>query len=202
MLETMKDGIYRIIFPFEEIYTTAFVLTNGHEAAVVDSGNSAEDAENEVIPVLQQLAVPIQYIVTTHAHQDHSGGRERLMQEYPCAVCVDFFDGSAWKDGDLLWGRFQLLHLKGHSADGLVLYDIQTKTLLSGDALQQHGISKYRNGITNHAEYLRDIERVRAMDVDTIIASHHYDPCGCLAEGQKAVKRCLDECLVYWSMTR
>ncbi len=193
--EKLKKGLYRIVIPFENIYTSAYVLTVKSEAALVDSGISVNDAEDYIIPFVKNLGLTVKYIVSSHSHSDHIGGRKRLIKEYPKAECVDFFEANRWQDGDMLFDRFMLLNLKGHSLDGLVLYDIKTKTLLSGDSLQQYGIGKYRNGVQTRKEYLKDIERLRTLDIRTVIASHDYDPLGYLIEGKEKVSNMYDVCI-------
>ncbi len=192
MIEKINDNIYRIVIPFEDIYTSAFLLVSGSEVAILDSGDSPEDAEAYIIPAIREMGLTVRYIVTTHNHSDHCGGRARLIAEYPDAVCVQFFGEGAWREGDALFSRFRLVAMQGHSPDGLAVYDTVTKTLLTGDAIQQRGVDKYRSGINDLAAYGRDIEKIRHMDVDIMVASHNYDPHGYIARGKAEIDACLD----------
>ncbi len=194
MLEALADGIFRIVIPFEELYTSVFVLVEGEKAAVVDSACGEHDVETYILPALRTLKKEVSYIVTTHSHSDHAGGRDALLKAFPKAACVQFFGGSPWGDGDQLLGRFRLLSMKGHTPDGLAIYDEKTKTLLSGDTLQQHGIGRYRDGISDRVAYRTDIMRVRDMELVLLIASHDYDPFGFLARGEKQIEAVLSDC--------
>ncbi len=72
-MKQVKDGIYKIEIPFYDIYTSSFILTNGNEAIVLDSGDSEKDAEEYVIPAIEALGVTPKYLVSSHTHQDHHG---------------------------------------------------------------------------------------------------------------------------------
>ncbi len=195
MLEKLSDGIYRICIPFDDIYTTAFVLVTDDAVAVIDSGESAHDAEKYIIPELNSLEKDVRYIIATHSHSDHSGGEKRLVEEYKSATRVNFSKASPFKDGDILLSRFKLISARGHSDDGLMIFDTHSDVLITGDALQQRGISKYRGGVTNPEEYLKDIERVRSLSPSILIASHDYDPFGYIARGKDEIEALLKECI-------
>ncbi len=195
MYQNINDGIYRIIIPFEDIYTSAFILMEKGATVIFDSGTSASDAENYIIPAVSALGVNVKYIATSHSHSDHAGGRFRLIEEYPEAERADFFESSLFKDGDVLLGRFELINLKGHTKDGMAIYDLKTKTLLTADDLQQKGIGKYRNGISDRVEYLKDIEKIKALLPEVLIASHDYDPLGYIAKGKDEIDKLLSLCL-------
>ncbi len=57
MLEKLKEGIYRICIPFEDIYTSAYILIEKNDAIIFDSGNSDKDAEAYIIPEVSKFKV-------------------------------------------------------------------------------------------------------------------------------------------------
>lgn len=57
MLEKLKEGIYRICIPFEDIYTSAYILIEKNDAIIFDSGNSDKDAEVYIIPEVSKFKV-------------------------------------------------------------------------------------------------------------------------------------------------
>lgn len=192
-----KDGIFRIKIPFETIYTSSFVLTEGRDAVVYDFGSSDYDSETYIIPELDALGVNVRYLAVSHAHGDHCGGIGAMMKKYPSAKVLHM--GRQWSDteavdGEVVLGHFKLIALKGHSDDGMAILDTKTNSLVSGDTLQVWGVDRWKTYFTDYELYIETIEKVRALDVDTIIAAHEYEPCGYIAEGKKSVAVYLDEC--------
>ncbi len=197
MTEKLKDGIYRIRIPFESIFTSSFVLAEGDDAIVCDFGSSDSDASTYIIPELASLGVDVKYLAVSHDHGDHSGGIGAMMARYPYAKVISMSDkwGERAHDGDILLDRFKLIHLMGHSDDGMAILDIKTNTLVSGDTLQVWGVDRWKTFFTKYDLYIETLEKVKELAPDTIIAAHEYEPCGAVAEGYEQISLFLDECL-------
>ncbi len=200
--EELVSGIYRLKVPFEAIYTSVFLLRTSEADILLDGGPSPENAENHVLPALQKENANICLIVRSHCHGDHSGGVERIAEAFPAAriglMEDDFPQNGKYirlHDGDMLAGRFQVLHLPGHTRECLALLDTESKTLLSADSLQAKGIGKYGVSFTDRPAYLQSVERIRRLGVERIIASHAFAPYGFQAVGQQAVGVYLDACV-------
>lgn len=196
MIEKLKDGIFRIKIPFDKIYTSSFLLVEENDAVIYDFGSNRSDAEKYIIPELDALNVTVKYLAVSHDHGDHSGGIDAMMAKYPDAKVISM--GRKWGepscDGDVLLNSFKLVSLKGHSNDGMAILDMRTNTLLSGDTLQVWGVDRYKTYFTAYAPYIETLEKVRALGVATIIASHEYEPCGAIAEGEEQISVFLEEC--------
>ncbi len=193
MIEKMKEGIYRVCIPFENIYTSAFILVDGQNAIILDSGSSDRDAERYIIPGVTELKVTPMYLISSHNHSDHCGGINALKKAYPNAKELSFEKHSI-RDNQTFFKRYKALNLKGHSDDSLAIFDIKTNTLLSGDCLQMYGVDKYRMGVADKGEYLKTIDRVSALRPVCIIASHEYEPLGSIVEN-KDVEKFLQICV-------
>jgi hydroxyacylglutathione hydrolase len=86
--------------------------------------------------------ISVTHVVNTHGHPDHTNGNARAVEltEAPVAAHVDaptppdvrLVDG-----GDLPVGgmRLRVLHVPGHSADHVVLYEPSYGLLMTGDLL-------------------------------------------------------------------
>ncbi len=198
MLEKLKEGIYRICIPFENIYTSSFILTENNDAIILDSGSNDEDAQRYIIPEITKLGVSVKYLVSSHSHGDHHGGINALKKTYPDAVpslfSKRFTDSYILSDGEMLLGRFQVLNLKGHSEDCLAMLDTKTKTMISCDCLQLQGVGRYPTYINNFPEYTKTLNRVRELNLETIVASHDYEPLGYIANGQSEIEEYLKIC--------
>ncbi len=200
MLEQLTDGIYRICIPFERIYTTSFVLTHEGKTMVADTGSCQEDVEAYILPALEALGVKPDYIVISHFHWDHSGGLQAIMEAFPDAT-IGTFSGERnggryhhFVDGEVLFHRFQMLHLPGHSEDSLGIYDLKIKALLSFDCLQKFGLDRFGTGVWDYATYRKTIQRVRRLAPIEIIAAHDYVPDGYRAIGADDVEVFLANC--------
>ncbi len=200
MLEKLSDGISRLKIPFEDLYTSVFLLEYGEERLLLDSGSNASDVKNYLLPMLQGRG--IQGIICSHLHADHCGGVQALLQAYPHT----WVGGMATKtpypkertrlllDGEILLNDYQIVATSGHTADCLGVLELSTKTLLSCDSLQLQGVGKYRCSVEDKNAYLATIEKIRAMGVERIIASHDYEPLGVQATGRREVEAYLNAC--------
>ncbi len=202
MFEKIVDGIWQLKVPFEDIYTSVFVLNTKQGCILADCATNGSDVQTYIVPALERENFVPEILLCSHTHSDHAGGMETLIQTYPKAtvafceknVCYNCEKIHDLQDGEVLLERFEVLNLKGHSSDSIAIYDRLTKGLLSFDCLQQKGISRYRNGVTDPKAYLEDIERIRKISPQYILASHDYEPLGALAVGADAVNALLEYC--------
>ncbi len=192
-MEKLYDNVYRILIPFENVDTSVFVFVHGDECIIADAATTDKDVYTYIIPQIEDMGLSPKYLVSSHTHGDHFGGMPTLEAHYPNAALLSFEKGNI-SDGDSLYGRYKLLNLKGHCPDSLGILDCDTNTLFSFDSLQLRGIDIYRGGVTDGIEYRKSIGRLRALNLNKIIASHDYDPYGYFATGEFEVKRYLDEC--------
>lgn len=209
-LSQVTPHIYRLVIPFLDIYTTVFFVSTEQGAVLFDTGTYPSDIDGYIVPALKELAITpesLKYVIVSHNHRDHGGGLARFAQLYPgtaivagSGTCGERVPGRqilTAKDGDLLLEDLQVVSMPGHTADCIGLLDRRTKTLLSGDALQLYGIYGSGNwgaNITLIPEHLAMTQRLEQMDIETVIASHDYHPCGFRADGSEAVHNYISQC--------
>jgi len=141
-----------------------FAACGSTPATVVDTGY-ARHAEMTLALVDQALnGAPLQRIVNTHLHSDHCGGNHALQARYapttyvpaPSLTAVQAWDEDKLSyrstgqlcerfdvDGAIAPGdtvelgqaRWQVHAAPGHDPDAVLLFEPQTRTLISGDAL-------------------------------------------------------------------
>lgn len=195
-------GIYLIEVPFEDIYTAVFAVTDGTDLVLVDSATTADDVDMQILPALHALGFdgPPTALLLTHPHGDHAGGAKRLREHFPnlpvyCPAPLKTLEVLPVTEETPLPCGLAALSLPGHTATSVAYLHRPSGTLLSGDCLQQRGVSRYTNGIGYPEAYRASVERLRELPLARIIASHEYVPLGSRAEGREEIDRYLDECL-------
>jgi glyoxylase-like metal-dependent hydrolase (beta-lactamase superfamily II) len=187
-------GIYRLKVPFENIYTSVFLIKAEDGDILVDCATTDQDVDEHIAPALQQLGTDIskvKKIVITHKHGDHAGGLERVLQLSPNIEVV--------KSVVALDKNLSTYAMAGHTVDCIGVLDMRTHTLISGDGLQGAGVDKYRCYLRDSSAYLETINRVKNDErIENILFSHAYEPWNCdTAYGRATVDMCLSECLKY-----
>ncbi len=196
----INDAVFVLRVPFEKIYTSIFLLKNQHGCMLVDGAASADDVKRYVIPALERLKAFPSAVIRSHSHHDHSGGVDFLAAYFKAKIglCEDGFpnDGRYFKicDGDVLLERFEILNLRGHCDEGIAIYDRMTKTLLSFDCLQAEGLEGYGVNINDREKYRLSVERLKKMDIESVIASHSFLPFGAQVNGRSEVCKLLSAC--------
>jgi glyoxylase-like metal-dependent hydrolase (beta-lactamase superfamily II) len=149
--------------------SNTIVIRGSDSAAVVDSGYWTHAAQTLELVERTARGCPLSLLVNTHLHSDHCGGNAALQGRYrelrtlippgqaPVVAvwdevaltyqptgqhCPRFrFDdtlrvGSSARLGDLSW---EVHAAPGHDPHSVVLFEPQSRTLLSADALWQNG---------------------------------------------------------------
>lgn len=188
-------NIYRLKVPFMSVYTSVFLIKNPNGNILIDCATTDQDVDEVIIPALKRQSVSlndIKYLVLTHDHSDHAGGKNRLLQLNPTIKVVDkiqkdFIDG------------LTLYELKGHTLNCIGVFDKNSSTLISGDGLQGAGIGKFRCLLDSKEGYLKTIENLKLdKKVENILFSHEYEPWYVNGVfGRKMVEKILSDCLLY-----
>lgn len=189
------EGIYRLKVPFEDLYTSVFLIAAKEENTLVDCGTYGSDVDEIILPALRAFGLrleDIRYLILTHSHGDHAGGLERMLERAPHLetvreICEITLDGVT------------MYEMKGHTRDCIGVLDMRTNTLISGDGLQGAGIGKYRCNLENKEEYLKTIEKIAQDErIKNVLFSHAYEPWhqdGVF--GRKNVEKILRDCKNY-----
>jgi len=174
-----------------------YAIHSGDKAIVYDTFPSIEQAK-WVRNYLARKGIKQFTVVLSHWHPDHIAGnvvytdspiiatalgRETLARNKekievgealgppgirPLVLSkVVYYDKLDLYIGDL---KLELYHLNIHSADGSVLYIPSEKTLLAGDTLEDS--LTYMVEIGNLAEHIKNLKKLRAMDIEKIYPTH------------------------------
>lgn len=117
---------------------------------------------------------PVEQIILTHGHFDHSGGVREVKQRYGARVFAftrsDLVDIVLRDCQYLQMGNrtVQIMHTPGHSNDSICIYCPEDKILFSGDTMLQIRTP----GGSYTREYLHALERILKLDIETIYSGH------------------------------
>ncbi len=207
-LTQITADIYRLVVPFEDIYTTVFFIRAGGSWVLFDTATYASDMDNYIFPAMRELGITadaLTHVVISHAHRDHAGGLVRLTEEIPGItifsrsgkLAEDYSSVIAPEDGDMFADVLRIVTIPGHAPDALGVYDTRMKVLLTGDCLQAYGIygsGKWGANISSPAAHLEALDKLRLMEIDTLVTSHDYHPVGHEAHGNEEVARYIGAC--------
>lgn len=187
--------IYRLKVPFEDLYTSVFLIRTEQCNALIDCATYANDVDEYIIPSLLNLDLnltDISYLILTHKHGDHAGGKERILELNPK---IKIISGTVEKFSNAI----TIYELKGHTLDCIGVLDEQTGTLISGDGLQGAGVGKYRCLLTSKDEYIKTIDKIGQDErIENILFSHAYEPWGKDGVfGREEVEKALKTCTNY-----
>ena len=156
-----------------------WMLHDGHQAIVVDPGDSAP-----VLQALQHLGLQLKAILVTHHHADHVGGVDALRTATGAAVhgparekIPEPLHRLAHGDAVQALGlRFAVIDVPGHTAGHIAYYcpDIDGEPLLfCGDTLFSGGCGRLFEGTP--AQMLQSLDALAALPGNTrVCCTHEY----------------------------
>ena len=189
------EDIYRLKVPFEDIYTSVFLIKAEQGYVLVDCATYTSDVDEHILPTLCEFGLELKNIkclILTHKHSDHAGGLSRLLEHNPMLQIVD-------KPTAIDIKGLTVYALKGHTMDSIGVLDTRSGTLISGDGLQGHGVGKYPCFLESKDEYIKTIDKIQKdKRIKNILFSHAYEPWNQdYALGRKEVEKCLQDCVEY-----
>jgi glyoxylase-like metal-dependent hydrolase (beta-lactamase superfamily II)/8-oxo-dGTP pyrophosphatase MutT (NUDIX family) len=164
-------------------HTNAWILPAEGGVAVVDPGAHEPSEQARLFELLDAEAEegrPPRAVFLTHVHADHVGAARAVAERYGVpvrahALAAGRVPGVAVepvREGELLGGRFLVLETPGHAREHLALLDEESGALFCGDLLSTLSTIVVDPPEGDMAEYVRQLERVRALAPRTIYPAH------------------------------
>lgn len=147
-------------------------------AAVIDPGDG-----DVVLRALKERDLHLSLILNTHHHADHTGGNDRLQQEYGAPIIGPAREKAhigglsrAVAHGDIVTHstlRGEVLATHGHTAGHVSYYFPQMKALFCGDTLFSLGCGRLFEGTA--AQMWDSLKLLRALPDETLVyCAHEY----------------------------
>ena len=177
----INDNSWRI----EDHFVRLFLLEGTKKALLVDSGMTCPEARS-IAESITDLPVEL---LNTHADPDHISGNAAFERFYmhPAEEANYRMHSSrgvidAVEDGDIidLGGRaLEVIHLPGHTAGSIALYEPASGVLISGDSVQTDSIFMFGSR-RSMGDFIKSMEKLLAMEdwFSEIWGSHGAFPAG------------------------
>jgi ribonuclease/clavin/mitogillin len=166
---------------------TNAVVVGDREVAVIDpgTGDSGDLAPlYEVVDAAIAGGGKVKAILLTHRHNDHIRGADAVRERYGAPVWGDSTISDRVKldrglregDGLELQGphprRLLAIATPGHSRSHFALLEERSRTLIAGDLVSTLGTVVINPPDGNMGDYMRSLERVRALEAKALIPGH------------------------------
>jgi len=209
-MERINQNIVRITMPYKDIFTTVYLIQTKEGILMFDAGSYPDDMDRFVIPALNELGFSTTDVIgifISHNHLDHAGGLSRAeelfsnMKVYAgsdrCKEKLKSGEVIVLSDGDIFLSGLCAVSIPGHTPDAMGILDMSENILISGDALQVHGIfgsGFWGCNVSYPLLHLEALERLKNLKISTVLSAHDYSPFGYRADGEDNVYDFIDEC--------
>jgi glyoxylase-like metal-dependent hydrolase (beta-lactamase superfamily II) len=170
--------------PFTGPGTNTYIVGTGERRLLIDAGQGVDEHVDLLARALDELAngATIETVTLTHAHPDHMGGLEKVVERFrPAAVTKkpwpQWDRGASFEtiddDAELRveGATLRAIHTPGHARDHLCYYLEEEKAVFTGDVVLGAGTTVIpRDG--DLGDYLDSLRRLLELDLEVIYPAH------------------------------
>ncbi|HHS48869.1 MAG TPA: MBL fold metallo-hydrolase, partial [Desulfurella acetivorans] len=173
-----------------------YIVHDSNKAIIIDPGSDAE----KIISIIENKRLKPQLILNTHYHFDHTGANCDIKDMFNIPIAIGEKDAQflqdSYKDAfifmidakkspqaDILLKegdtvalqdiKFVVIETPGHTIGSICLYNKENAVLFSGDTLFFESIGRYDLPTSNFESLMNSINKLLALDEDTIVYSGH-----------------------------
>jgi len=201
--ESLPDGI--VVLERGWLSSNAIVVCGDSDAAVIDTGYWTHSEQTLALVAHVVGGLPLGTLVNTHLHSDHCGGNAALQARYPQLrtwipaglaqavrawdpvalsyeptgqFCPPFRFDEVLRPGTSIRlgsGWWQVHAAPGHDPDSVVLFEPETRTLASADALWQNGfgiVFEELEGGAAFDEVAATLDVIEGLAPEVVIPGH------------------------------
>ncbi|OOB80009.1 MAG: hypothetical protein ATN34_01495 [Epulopiscium sp. Nele67-Bin002] len=188
------------MYPVGEIEELCYLAIdeNTNEAVLVDPGTEAK----RLLKAIDDEGVSLKAILITHGHYDHIGGVMEIRKATGAKVIAHVegknylpnpaynlsgyrpvstiqFDADEYveegelhiNDGEL---QFEVIHIPGHTSDGVAFYSANAKVIFVGDILFKNGVGRSDLPGGNHISLIEGIKhKLLSLPDDVAVLPGH-----------------------------
>lgn len=165
--------------------THCYVVGGAEGCYAIDPGPDIEAYQSALFAFIQHTSRRALGILLTHGHPDHAPGSTRLaellgvpIRASPALDSQYFIEPPSFSpleagerlavDGDVI----RVVPAPGHSGDHIAFWLEDARILFAGDTILGRGTSSIAPPEGNMAQYMRTLERLRALDARLIAPGH------------------------------
>ncbi|MFN8518775.1 MAG: MBL fold metallo-hydrolase [Chloroflexota bacterium] len=166
-------------------FVSAYVLSRGGEAAVVDTGTpGSEGAIGEGLAAAGLGWDAVAHLILTHRHQDHAGSADAVLAAAPLATgyagAADVGGISVSRplvpvdDGERVFD-LRIVATPGHTAGHIAVLDEAGGVLIAGDALRTEAgapAAPSPQFTEDMDQALASVAKLAALDFGTLLVGH------------------------------
>ena len=170
--------IVKIIKCLKDNYSYLIIDEKLNTACVVDPSEASP-----ITKYLENKKINLKFILNTHHHYDHVGGKKELKRKYGAKVLgfkedqhripeIDIFvnDKETWKYESF---EMKIIHIPGHTLGHICFYFYKEEIIFTGDTLFSLGCGRVFEG--THEEMFNSLQLIKNLPLDTeIYCGHEY----------------------------
>ncbi len=180
-------------FVLGKMSTNCYLIENDNHSIIIDPGDQA----NQLIDYLIQNNLKLEAILLTHAHFDHIGAIDQLVEKYNCSVYVhqndydmiydDYLNLSNYYNAlkikskvnaindyiDIDRFHFEFVNLPGHTAGSCFIFLKKYHIIFSGDVLFKNAIGRFDFPTSSSSDTRESMVKIQKIDEDYKIYPGH-----------------------------
>ena len=164
-----------VVGSYEE---NCYLVIKGKEAIVIDPGDEFSKIDTKI----KNLGVNVVGILITHAHFDHVGALEDMVNKYSVPLYYNNINSEIIYDKlvnieeteyDISDFKFRVINTPGHRNDSVTYYFYDDNTMFTGDFLFKGTIGRTDLEYASYDEMKNSIEKIKNYDDNIVIYPGH-----------------------------